>query len=351
MILTNQLNNPKVKKHLLITVLGILFGILLYNYFDASIHLIEQTNNSLELILSAFCGILLAYLIYTISKRLDKLIPWRSQLTNRFVIGIVALFTCAYIVVFLVVLLYNKLTNQVVLEKELYQSNLIKLSIILFILILIYNIFYFALYSYYTYSKLQIEAVKYERKQYEFQLKALKSQLSPHFLFNNLNTISSLAFKDEVQAENYIRELAKIYKYTLNSYHTKLVNIDKELEIIKAYLSLLKTRFGSALNYSINVSENNFANKIPPLSIQMLIENAVKHNQATELNNLNIEIFQEKDQLVVKNNISAKPKNVESFNIGLSNINSRFQLLFNKQISIIKDDCFTVKLPIIVDNE
>lgn len=351
MFLSNQLNNPLVKKHLLIIALGLIFGLLLYNYFDASASPIETKANTAELILSAFVGVLLAYLVYVISIKLDKLIPWKTQLANRFISGIAVLFIGCYIIVLSVVLLYNRFTSQVAIADELFQSNLIKLGIILFILMLIYNIAYFALYSYYAYSKLQIESVTYQRKQYELQLNALKSQLSPHFLFNNLNTISSLAFKDAEQAENYIRELAKIYKYSLNSYHTKLVTISKELEIVAAYLSLLQTRFGVALNYSIKISEDNLMYKIPPLSLQMLIENAIKHNQVSESNHLIIDIFEEKEQLVVKNNISLKPNNIESFNIGLNNINSRFQLLFNKQITIIKDDCFMVKIPIIINDE
>ncbi|MEZ4781586.1 MAG: histidine kinase [Flavobacteriaceae bacterium] len=277
--------------------------------------------------------------------------PWKSQLVNRFVSGIIVLFTTSFAFIYGLVVLYKKLSKQTVLEDELYQSNLIKLGIILFILMLIYNIIYFALYSYYSYSKLQIETVKFERKHYELQLKALKSQLSSHFLFNNLNTISSLAFKDVEQAENYIRGLAKIYHYTLNSYHVKLVSIQEEMDVVKAYLSLLSTRFGNVLNYSINISETNLKHKIPPLALQMLVENAVKHNQASTTNPLNIEVFEEHDQLVIRNNITNSPKKISSFNIGLNNINSRFKLLYNKEISIEEDNHYTVKIPIIITNE
>ena len=351
MILSNQLNNPIVKKHLLITALGLFLGLLLYNYFGVSISPDGKSYNTLELIMSAFGGVFLGYLTFFISIRLDKLLPWKSQLVNRFVSGILVLFISSFTLIFGLVVLYRKISKQIALEDELYQSNLIKLGIILFILMLIYNIIYFALYSYYTYSKLQIETVKFERKQYELQLKALKSQLSSHFLFNNLNTISSLAFKDANQTENYIRGLAKIYNYTLNSYHLKLVTIKEELDVVKAYLTLLSTRFGKVLNYSISISDLNLQHQIPPLALQMLIENAVKHNKASELKPLNIDVFEEQDYLVIKNNITEAPKKIASFNIGLNNINSRFKLLYNKEISVLEDNHYTVKIPIITNNE
>ncbi len=351
MILFNQLNNPLVKTHVLITVLGLFFGLLLYNYFGVSINLEGKTYSTIELILSALSGVLLAYIIYFISDKLDNLIPWKHQLANRFISGIIVLFFTSYAFISLLVFSYNKLSNQADIRGELDNNDLIKLGIILFILMLIYNIIYFALYSYYSYSKLQIEAVRFEREQYELQLKALKSQLSSHFLFNNLNTISSLAFKDADKAEIYIRGLAKIYNYTLNSYHTKLVTIQEELEVVKAYLLLLSTRFGKVLKYSIDISELNLKHKIPPLTLQMLVENVVKHNQASEANPLTINIFEEFENLVIRNNITETPKKVSSYNIGLNNINSRFKLLYNKDISILEDNNYTVKIPIIINDE
>lgn len=351
MILSNQLNNPQVKKHLLIIALGFFLGVTLYNYFGVSISPEGTSYNLLELVLSALLGVLLAYITHLISDKLDNLIPWKSQLVNRFASGIIVLFITSYLLISSLVFVYKNFTNHVKITEELYESNLIKLGIILFILMLIYNIIYFALYSYYTYSKLQIEAVKFERKQYELQLKALKSQLSSHFLFNNLNTISSLAFKDAEQAENYIRGLAKIYNYTLNSYHTKLVTIQEELDVVKAYLLLLSTRFGKVLSYSIDISEFNLKHKIPPLTLQMLVENAVKHNKASESHPLKIDVFEEHENLIIRNNITETPQKISSFHIGLNNINSRFQLLYNKNISILEDNNYTVKIPIIITDE
>jgi len=351
MILTNQLNNPLVKKHVIIVALGLFLGLLLYNYFGVSINLEEKSYNISKLILSALGGVMLAYITYFISIKLDKLIPWKSQLVNRFLSGILLLFLTNFILVSGLVFLYNKFIEQNNLDEELYKNNLIKLGIILFILILIYNVIYFALYSYYSYSILQIETVKYERKQFDLQLKALKSQLSSHFLFNNLNTISSLAFKDVDQAELYIRGLAKIYDYTLNSYHSKLVTIKDELQIVSAYLLILGTRFGNSLKYSIDISDTNLNHKIPPLTLQMLIENAAKHNQVSETHPLQIKVYEERDQIVISNNITKAPNKVNSFNIGLNNINSRFKLIHNREISIERNGDYTVRIPIIVDDE
>lgn len=346
-----QLNNPFVKKHLLIAFLGMFLGLLLYNYFGTSINIEEKTSNASEFIFSAFGGILFAYLIYYISAQLDKFVPWKSKLVNRFISGIIVLFIVGYALIYGLVILYNELTNYDGITDELFQSNLIKLGIILLILMLIYNIIYFALYSYYTYSKLQIDTIKYERKQYELQLKALKSQLSSHFLFNNLNTISSLSFKNAIKAEHYIRGLSKIYNYTLNSYHNKLVTIQEDINTAEAYLSLLETRFGNILKYSITISEEGLKHKIPPLTFQMLIENAVKHNQISESNPLKISIYEEQGYIIVSNNITTTPSKMSSFNIGLNNINSRFKLISNQEIIVVKDDNYIVKTPMISANE
>ena len=301
--------------------------------------------SSVKALLSGICGILISYATYYISKKLDRIIPWKTQLTNRFLAGILIHFSVALGIIIAFYILYQKLNENTF--DEAYQNGLTKLSIILFILMLLYTIIYFALYSYYTYASLQIEAVKYERKQIDLQLKALKSQLSSHFLFNNLNTISSLAFKDSGASERYIRGLANVYKYTLNSYHSKLVPLNEELSVVNSYLLLLKTRYGNSINYAINLDDDILDSKIPPLTLQMLIENSVKHNVMDSSNALNIDVYSDGGFIVIKNNITKPPKHVNSFNIGLSNIKSRYQLLRQEGVSVISASDFIVKIPVI----
>ena len=343
MKLPNRLDHPQVKKHFLISALGLSIGLLLYYYLTTST--IAHTFSKLEALLSSWGGILLAYMTYAISIKLDKWVPWKIHLASRFLVGILIHFLIAFALIVFLYFVYTKLASNSVLE--LAQSALIKLAIILLLLMLTYQLFYFALYSYYTYATLQIERVKKEHQQIDLQLKALKSQLSAHFLFNNLNTISALAFKDAKIAEKYIRGLATIYKYSLKSYPTKLVLLQEELAIVRAYLLLLKTRYGDFIRYSIDIPTELYASKVPPLTLQMLLENAVKHNSMDGQNRLRINLYAVADGLVVKNNITKTPKDIVSFNIGLRNIESRYQLM-NKQGMVVSNDThFTVKIPLL----
>ena len=345
MKLRNYLDQHHVKKHLIISFSGLVTGFLLYYYFAAGTGTADSGISVLEALLASICGIFIAYITYAISKKMDVLVPWSTQLASRFLAGILIHFSVAFIVIVSLYFVYKKM--EVSTLPDTGQSAFIKLAIILFMIMLIYNIVYFALYSYYTYAILQIEAVKYERKQIDLQLKALKSQLSAHFLFNNLNTISSLAFRDAKASEHYIRGLARVYNYTLNSYHSKLVLLHEELSMLRSYLLLLKTRHGDLFNWELNIHQEKLSSKVPPLTLQMLVENIIKHNVMDINNVLHINIFSDRDSITIKNNITKAPKNVSSFNIGLKNIESRYQLLFKQGISISKDTDFTVKIPVI----
>ena len=345
MKLTHHIDHFHLKKHIVISLLGIIFGLLLYNYFASSTEATGGGFTTAEAVLASISGILVSYVTYFLSKKMDRLIPWGSQLTTRFLLGIVVQFLVAFLLISALSFAYLKF--DVGDSPEIRQNTLIKLAILLFLIMLVYTIVYFALYSYYTYATLQIENVRYERRQIELQLKALKSQLSSHFLFNNLNTITSLVFKDSEASENYIRGLAKVYNYSLNSYHTKLVTLKEELTMLESYLLLLKTRYGHFFDYTLNIEEQKMSSKVPPLTLQMLVENAVKHNVMNANNVLQIDISNNKDFIIISNNLTETPKHVSSFHIGLKNIEARYQLLRQKGISITQEADFSVKIPLL----
>lgn len=336
-----------MKKHVLISSAGIATGLLVAYYFLRSDFKFSSTLSATFswTAVSALLGILFAYINYFISGGLDKFLPWRKRLASRFLAGIFIHFLVTFLLIIISCYFYLHLKSAGLVRFDL--GALIKLGIVILILMLIYNIIYFALYSYYSYVTLQIQTVKYERKQIDLQLKALKSQLSPHLLFNNLNTISSIAFKDIDSAEAYIRGLSTIYRYALNSYQTKLVELHEELNIIRAYFLLLKTRYNEFLSYNIDIKEELKSLKVPPLTLQMLIENAIKHNVVNENNHLQIDIYSSKEHIGIRNNLTKEPENISSFNIGLKNIKSRYQLIYNKNIDIKKNGDFIVEIPLI----
>ena len=171
--------------------------------------------------------------------------------------------------------------------------------------------------------------------------------MSPHFLFNSLNSVSSLINRGGSDAEAFVRRLALMYQYILDSYEKKLVPVKEELRFASAYHHLLSIRFGDNLVLKVDMNEALSDTKIPPVTIQMLIENAIKHNVIQDDQTLNINIKSDDSYLIVENNITRKNEQAKSHKIGLKNIKARYKLLAGKQVVVQSDDCFTVKLPII----
>lgn len=193
-------------------------------------------------------------------------------------------------------------------------------------------------------------AVNEERLKSEslaYQYKALQNQVNPHFLFNSLNTLSTLVYKDQDQAVKFIKQLSEVYRYVLEHKDTELVNVSTELTFVKNYVFLQKIRHGNSLNILVDVN-NNEQVQVFPMSLQMLIENAIKHNIVSEENPLFIEVKQNKDYLVILNNLQPKTSVKDSGGIGLQNLKSRYELLSDLPFLVEENEKeFTVSIPII----
>jgi len=202
------------------------------------------------------------------------------------------------------------------------------------------------------YHQLQRTMVEKERLVKEnvmSQLEGLKSQVNPHFLFNSLNTLSYLIPENPKKAENFVQKLSKAYRYILEIREREFTTVAEELGFLDSYNCLLSERFGENLQISINVPEEVKWLKILPLSLQMLFENAIKHNVVSYQHPLTIEVFVEKgDRLVVRNNLQLKRQEAPSTKIGLENIKNRYRLLTKKEVEvIITHQHFIVVLPLV----
>lgn len=337
--------SPEVKKHLSLAIPGLLLGILTFVYLSYN-EPIDFPDYKVTLILSGIGGVLVVYGIHLNSFLINRLISWTEHPDSRLLAGIVANFAAAFFIIWMLLLGYLAVDSGEYTQVPF--QLMIRLAIIVFIGVLIYSIIYFAYHSYAYYQFIQVETVKQETRQIDLQLKALKTQLSPHFLFNSLNTISSLMYKDERAAENYIRNLAKSYQYTLPGYEKKWVTFSEECEYVKACFHLLATRFGDSLQLDIEKEEELLEIRLLPLALQMLVENAIKHNRIDKNRKLSIKVYSDKRWLIVSNNRTAKPESTESFKIGLKNINERYEILSGRSIRIIDEELlFTVKLPVV----
>lgn len=189
---------------------------------------------------------------------------------------------------------------------------------------------------------------KLQRAKAESELEALKNQIDPHFMFNSLNTLSYLIETDKIKALEFNESLSDVYRYILMNKNKELVQLGEELTFLNNYYSLLKLRFGNSINFQNEISNNSDDFLIPPISLQILLENAVKHNKFDAKEPLNINMMITESSLIFINEIRKKILRRESSKIGLINLHERYKLITNKDIEIIKDEInFTVKLPLL----
>ena len=181
------------------------------------------------------------------------------------------------------------------------------------------------------------------------ELEALKNQIDPHFIFNSLNTLSFLITRDPQNARLYNDTLAKVYRYILSNKEKDMVLLREEVEFISNYFYLLKIRFGEAISMIIEITDLSSEDfLIPPISMQALVENAIKHNEFNEKTPLTINVSISSSYVIIKNIIHPKSYATPTSRIGLGNLDNRYKLITKRNIIIENNfKTFTVKLPII----
>jgi len=203
----------------------------------------------------------------------------------------------------------------------------------------------------YLYSKshrkaLNVEIVKKQKAR--FQYNQLKQQLNPHFLFNSLNVLDYLVHIDANRASDFIKKMADVYRYMLNKESDMLVSLQDELDFAMEYIDLLKERFDTGLEVEVNIPDQYKERRIIPCGIQLLIENATKHNVVSPETPLIIKIYVEDGNIVVRNNLQLRQRTYESSGVGLANIEGQYASAFNRKIEICKTpEFFMVKIPLI----
>ncbi|RKE04938.1 sensor histidine kinase [Marinifilum flexuosum] len=288
-----------------------------------------------------------------VGKYLNKLVSWKQRHAIRFLIQSSVLYLIGLILIaiysemFLISLRGNLSYSQFWL---IYNDEIFKTLLILFLVVLVYCIIDFMIYSFNQMREEEIKSVELMNNQLNLQFEALKSQLNPHFLFNSLNTISSLLYKDKKVAEKFIRMFAESYRFIFKQNNSPLIPLQKELDFVQSYNYLLQVRFQEAYELKINIPENAKESYVPPLSIQMLVENAIKHNLISQTSPLLVDIEIDNNYLCVKNNINPLREQPESFQIGIENIKKRYSYFTNDSILLDKNEHFKVRLPLILQS-
>lgn len=197
-----------------------------------------------------------------------------------------------------------------------------------------------------------LHSAKLQKANFQAQLETLKLQVNPHFLFNSLNVLGSLINQNENRAVEFTRRLSLLYRSLLKHGEDQLINLQKELKVAEAYIYLLETRFGDAVTFSMEINDDKMDFKIPPGCLQMLIENAIKHNGSTRKKPLHIKVYTREDRLLVQNNIQKRMDHMESTGIGLENIQNRYRFITDKEVIIKKTEQeFQVSLPLLNNKE
>ncbi|MCB4799534.1 histidine kinase [Neotamlana laminarinivorans] len=271
----------------------------------------------------------------------------KTETIKRIIIGIIGstlLTICSlfFLRMATATLMYNIPLNQFLKGEKIayYQFGLwVTLTIVV-----IFHIIYF----YNKYQQNRIKEQKVIAGTASAKFDALKNQLDPHFLFNSLNVLTSLIEENPENAQKFTTSLSKVYRYVLEQKNKELVTVDEELKFAKTYMSLLKMRFEDSIIFNMPEKASNPDSKVVPLSLQLLLENAVKHNMVTSSKPLHINIFEQDGNLVVENNLQPKQIVKKSSGVGLNNIKQRYQLLTRKNVFINQEaNRFAVAIPML----
>lgn len=205
--------------------------------------------------------------------------------------------------------------------------------------------------SLYLYGKYQMESQQrlsyMEKEKMRYQFEALKNQVNPHFLFNSLNVLASLTYQDADKTNLFTKKLAEVYRYLLKTSDHQTVSLEEELRFTKAFLYLEEIRYGSALQVIIDDAADNKSAQVIPASLQMLVENAIKHNIATTSSPLVIHISISENSIIVSNNLQLRSYVGSKNGIGLANLRNQYAL-HNESLKILKNEReFIVELPYI----
>lgn len=307
------------------------------------------TDSDRELYLTASWLVITLILVwvsnYFLTRRLDKKLPWLKFGNKRFYwqLGI-GIFLSLLIINISYFVLKFALTTDPPDSTQILSMNVLGLLILLPTISINFGIQFLS-----NWKTAQVNSEQFQKETIRAELTTLKNHLDPHFLFNNLNILSSLISVDTELSQTYLEKFADVYRNILKSSKEELVTLNDELRFIASYLYLLEIRFEDTIQTFIDIESVEHTKYLPPLTLQMLVENAIKHNIISEIKPLKIHISCQNGYLSVKNGL--REKKVERKNSGksgLDNIQKRYSYFTDKEVQVFKNpDNFIVKIPLI----
>lgn len=285
----------------------------------------------------------------SLNLRLDKDLPWEEGLARRFFLQ---LFLNVSITLFAVSIIRNRILESVagvdgefrfVRVQDEFLINLVFSGFIIGIILIDIGIELL-----HKWNETASEAERVKKENMEFRFDRLRNQINPHFLFNSLNTLASLVFQNPETASQFIRQLARVYRYVLENRDKEIIPLAEEWEFMEAYFFLVKIRFEEGLRFEFQLSPESLNRYIAPMTLQLLVENALKHNIVSTSKPLTITIKVEEEILVVENNLQPKLQPEPSTHTGLENIRSRYAMLSIRPIKVTSGEkAFRVEIPLL----
>ncbi|ASZ12200.1 histidine kinase [Chitinophaga pendula] len=307
-------------------------------------HIAEHRFNTLDALVNSTITCLFSlfvwyYNIYTLPRNSSRKSPGGfsyTKLITSLVIGIFVMFGLA-------------IAQQYILSHLHFGAVMLMVEVRGILINLVFYLLIHLLFQNYKNQQVSLELERTKANNLGAQYELLKQQINPHFLFNSLNTLKAMVETSDKNTVEFILKLADFYRFTLESRKLDLIQVSNEMEIVDAYLFLLKERFEDGFICTNTISPAHLNTLIPPFTLQLLIENCIKHNIVSLERPLHIHLYSEEDAIVIENPVQLKRIEEEtSLGVGLKNINLRYVHLLDKQIEIISTkETFKVKLPVI----
>jgi len=319
-------------------MLDLIFGLLYRNY--------SIIRPPIEYFGAAILTIIALETVYILKRGISKRFAWDKNPLRRLFLEI----GINVPLLLIIILAISFAINFYILQTQFIQlsDEAVKLIYYLLLLVIAPAFIEFAVFLLNRWRTSLAEMEKYKKENAEYRFETLRTQVNPHFLFNSLNTLSSLVYEDREKAAGFIRDLSDVYRYVLENRSRETIVLKEEIRFIKSFVYLYQLRFDNKLNVEINIADTLLEKLVAPMTLQLLVENAVKHNIVSTLKPLSISITTDvNDYLIVENNLQKKT-GVVSSEIGLKNISSRYAFLTRKPVEVIETESeFIVKVPLL----
>lgn len=309
--------------------------------FELNVSLFEEMGYYL------LYGVVLTFVNSTFFDYMNNRVEWGNKKGNRVFLGILGSIVLTIAGIFMV-----RMFMSVVILENTFQAFLSnerpRFYVVALIITMVVTLFFHLIYFYKKTQENKVKEQKIIAGTASAKFESLKNQIDPHFLFNSLNVLSSLIEENPDNAQRFTTSLSKIYRYVLEQKDKELVSVEEELSFAKTYMNLLKMRFENSLFYELPQTVSNPEAKVVPLSLQLLLENTVKHNVASEQRPLHIRIIDKGDYLVIQNDFQKKEVLQDRQGVGLQNIISRYAIVTGRKVLVEQNEKeFSVSIPIL----